>query len=187
MPDVLTKPTVSLSDAARGLAQQMVLWGHDVKHPDGNALVRFGLERRKSAGLQGTSCYSAAWEGGRIELHGAVASWTGADEVGCVFCRERGRIELWQGSQPPVPGVDFGKPGVAAARWAAFQPLLRWLVAYEEWVAATLGASWRAGTWRAAKRLPRSKAWLPPALALKWWRLARDGAPPRPKTLLERH
>jgi hypothetical protein len=176
---------VFLTDAARGLAQQMVFWGHDVRHPEGNSLVRFGMTRSPSPGLTGTSCYSMPWENGRIELHGAVASWTpDLPGNGCIFSRDRGRIDLWAGDHPPVPGREHGCAGATEERWSAFQPLLRWLVRYEEWIAETHGADWRAGCWRAIKRLPKGRPWLPPELALRWWDLAATSTPPRPKQLL---
>lgn len=178
-------PHLVLSDAARGLAQQMVFWGHDVRHPSGNALVRFGLSRTPSTGLSGTSCYSMPWEGGIIELHGAVASWTPTvGGTGCVFCRDRGRIDLWRGNIPPVPGRQHGESGAPELRCEAFMPFLRWLVSYEQWTAETLGAEWRSGCWRAIKRLPKGKPWLPPAAALQWWKLASNSNPPRAKDLL---
>ena len=139
-----------LSDAARGIAQQMVFWGHDVRHPAGNALVRFGLERSPSPGLTGTSCYSMPWENGMIELHGAVASWTPPPgEIGSVFCRDRGGIALWHGRLAPVPGSEHGVVGTVEERWLAFRPLLRWLLGSRRreprwslcWSASTAG--WR--------------------------------------------
>jgi hypothetical protein len=177
--------TVLLGDAARGLAQQMVLWGHDVRHPEGNALVRFGMERSPSPGLKGTSCYAMPWENGRIELHGAVASWTPEfPESGCVFCRDRARIELWNGEHSPVPGREHGCGGTPDERWAAFQPFLRWLIRYEQWIARTHGVDWRDECWRSLKHLPRGKPWLPSVLALRWWELALSSAPPRARQLL---
>ena len=138
----------SLNDAARGLAQQMVFWGHDVRHPGGNALVRFGMSRTPSPGLTGTSCYSMPWENGRIELHGAVASWSpNAVGNGCIFSRDRARIDLWKWDRPPIPGREYGTHAPLADRWLAFQPLLRWLIAYEEWVDQTLGTEWRGACW----------------------------------------
>lgn len=181
-----TTPSVFLNDAARGLAQQMVFWGHDVRHPDGSLLVRFGLTRSPSTGLTGTSCYQMPWEGGVIELHGAVASWTApVGAMGCVFCRDLGRVDLWTGELPPVPGRQRGHSGSAEERWQALGPLLRWLDAYESWVAEALGESWRTGCWRALKKLPKGKPWLPPHLAHQWWILAAEGDPPRPKALLQ--
>ena len=175
-----------LSDAARGVAQQMIFWGHDVRHPEGNSLVRFGLKRSPSPGLTGTSCYSTPWENGTIELHGAVASWTPPPGgTGSVFCRDLGSIALWQGWLAPVPGREHGVVGTVEERWLAFQPFLRWLLGYEQWIHETHGSAWRTGCWRALKRLPKGKPWLPPHLALKWWELAASGKPTRPKDLLK--
>jgi hypothetical protein len=122
-----------------------------------------------------------------IELHGAVASWTSPKGgVGSVFCRDRGRIDLWLGAHPPVPGREHGESGSAGQRWHACQPFLRWLIVYENWVVDSLGTDWRPGCLRALKRLPKSKAWLPPALARRWWELATTGQPPRPRELMKR-
>lgn len=177
---------VILNDAARGLAQQMVFWGRDVRHFNGNALVRFGLERAPSSGLTGTSCYSMAWRNGLIELHGAVATYVTADEMpGCTFSRATGRIDLWHANRPPIPGRESGVPGAAVERWQAAHPLIEWLVVYEKWIVSELGAAWRTDCWRTLKKLPKGKPWLPPELALKWWELAAAGEPPRPKDLLK--
>jgi prepilin-type N-terminal cleavage/methylation domain-containing protein/prepilin-type processing-associated H-X9-DG protein len=186
VPNTTVPYQIFLSDAARGLAQQMVFWGHDARHPGGNSLVRFGMERSPSPGLTGTSCYSMPWENGLIELHGAVASWTPPPGgTGCVFCRDLGSIALWNSPLPPVPGREHGVEGSADERWLAFLPFIRWLLAYEPWIHKTHGSAWRAGCWRALKRLPKGKPWLPPHLALKWWELAAAGNPPRAKALLK--
>jgi hypothetical protein len=182
MPSTRIPSAVCLSDAARGLAQQMVWWGHDVRHPSGNALLAYGMERRPSTGLTGTSCYSVPWRGGRVELHGAVASWTGpVGATGCLFSRERGRLDLWPEDRAPVPGREFGVTGSAAERWRAGGPLIAWVVDYENWVRETLGSGWRAGCWQAVKRLPKGKVWLPPVAALQWWKEAVASVPPRPR------
>lgn len=162
-----------LRQASKGLAQQMILWGHDVKHPEGNALQRFGMERRKSTGLTGTSCYSMEWEGGVVQLHGAVASWHSHDRTsprGCVYGRSSKRIKLWNEMRAPIPGVDHGTHYGEEMCWQAFQPLLRWLVAYETWVASALGAEWRWKTWRAQFSLVKKSPWLAPEEALLWWK-----------------
>lgn len=179
-----SKITTQLRDAADGLAQQMNLWGHDVRHPQGNALVRFGMTRRPSPGLQGTSCYSYPWEGGAIELHGAVASWIApAGKCGCIFCRDSRSISLWQHDQPPVPGAEYESEGDPLQCWEAFQPFLRWLLSYEQWISTHLSSAWRNRTWKTIRRLPKGKPWLPPSTALAWWHLALAGSPPRPKSL----
>ena len=176
--------TVALADAAKGLAQQMVFWGRDVMHPDGNALVRFGFSRNPSTGLQGTSCYAMPWEEGIIELHGAVASWVShSDCPGCIFCRRRRTILVWNQNDAPIPGEEAGEAAPSEIRWKAFQPFLRWLIAYENWSHQTLGAGWRAANWKALRRLPAGKPWLQPPAALRWWNLALVGNPPRPSVL----
>lgn len=177
----------ALNDAAKGLGQQMVFWGQDVRHPEGNALERYGLTKARSPGLQGTSCYSMEWEGGVLELHGAVASWTAPyGHCGCVFCRDRGSIELWHGSSAPVPGEQHGESGTPEVRWRAFQPMLRWLIRYEAWVSRTAGADWRSACWRMIGKLPKGKPWLAPQLAMEWWNLAAAGMPPRARSLAAR-
>lgn len=177
---------VILGDAARGVAQQMIFWGHDVRHPSGNALVRFGLKRSPSPGLTGTSCYSMPWENGLIELHGAVASWTPPPGgTGSIFYRYFGGIALWRGLVGPIPGKERGVGGSVEERWHAFLPLLRWLLSYERWILETHGAQWRNDCWCALQRLPQAKPWLPPHLALEWWELAAQGSPPRPKHLIK--
>lgn len=75
MPVLCATSSTRLNDAARGLAQQMVFWGHDVKHPDRSLLLRFGFTRSPSTGLTGTSCYQIPSESGVSELHGPVAAW----------------------------------------------------------------------------------------------------------------
>ena len=167
-----------LGKAARGLAQQMVWWGCDVRHSSGNLLVRHGMDRRPSSGLTGTSCYRMPWDGGWIELHGAVASWTSGDErEGMIFSRDRGRIALWNERRPPVPGIEFGSHGTAAERWWAALPMIRWVAAYEEWVLERLGPAWRQACWRHIRRLPHGKSWLAPQAALDWWQRASSAVP----------
>lgn len=176
--------TTWLNDAARGLAQQMVFWGQDVRHPEGNSLVRFGMSRTPSQGLTGTSCYSMRWEGGTVMLHGAVASWTPSDRKhGFIFSRDVRRMELWLGENPPVPGRARGSHGSPADRWTAALPFLRWLLAYERWVPVHCGPEWRMHCWRNLKRLPKGRPWLSPPLANRWWDLAVTSVPPRSKHL----
>ena len=102
-----------------------------------------------------------------------------------MFCRDLGSIALWYGRMAPVPGREHGVVGTVEERWLAFRPFLRWLLGYEQWIHKTYGSAWRMGCWRALKRLPKGKPWLPPHLALKWWELAASGNPPRPKNLLK--
>jgi hypothetical protein len=159
-----------LRDLTVGLKQQMFYWGRDVMHPSGNLLVAQGFAKRKSGGLQGTSCYRFDWQGGCIELHGACAGWYGPDG-GFVFVRPHGKCHAWLGTEPPVPGhwlddrlSELGAP----ALYENCLPFLDWWLHSESWIGDLLGASYRIGCHRQFKKLPGSKPWLPPEAATEW-------------------
>ena len=165
-------PYQRIREVNKGISQQMILWGHDVKHPKGNLLQRFGMTRQESTGLKGTSCYSMTWEDGCVLLHGALACWFPADTTrahGCLFQRTSKRLKLWQSSQAPVPGRDHGQNAAPEVVWQCAQPLLRWLMAYEAWVIRECGMAWRQQTWRSQFSLTKKNPWLPPQEALPWW------------------
>lgn len=165
-----------LRDLTCGLRQQMYFWGRDVKHPDGNLLLAAGLEKSRSRGLQGTSCYGMAWRGGLLELHGACAGWYGP-EGGFVFVRTLDRCHGWRAPEPPVPGewpVERMEALPPSALRERMLPFLDWWIGYEEGVVAVHGARYREERHREFKRLPRSKPWLPPAAALRWLRSFRE-------------
>lgn len=166
-------PYQRMREVNKAIAQQMILWGHDVKHPQGNLLQRFGMTRRESIGLKGTSCYLMPWEGGGIQLHGASACWFPAHAgkiPGCLYQRASKRLKLWCSTQAPVPGRDDGKNAGPELVWQSSQPFLRWLMAYETWVIEECGIAWRQQTWRAQFALTKKNPWRPPQEALEWWR-----------------
>lgn len=166
-------PYQRIREANKGIAQQMILWGHDVKHVQGNLLQRFGMTRQQSTGLKGTSCYLMPWEDGWVQLHGALACWFPSDGMrlsGCLFQRTSKRLKLWHASHAPVPGSDDGKNAAPEMVWQCSQPLLRWLMAYETWVIEECGMAWRQQTWRAQFSLTKKNPWLPPQEAMSWWR-----------------
>ena len=94
-----------IRDLTDGLAQQMYLWGRDVRHPDGNALVRAGLQRiaRIDNEGEGTSLYRIERENGWIELHGFCAGWRPHDPeaTGMLYIRRCHRIFLASGQMNP--------------------------------------------------------------------------------------
>jgi hypothetical protein len=98
-----------LNDLTTGLGQQMFFWGRDVL-TRGNLLLKHGFEKRRSKGLQGTSCYSKPWEDGVIELHGACAGWYPYEsgQCGFLFIRNAKRCYIHHRSKPVIPGeYDF--------------------------------------------------------------------------------
>lgn len=165
-----------LRDLKDGLRQQMFFWGRDVLHPQGNLLVSAGLEKTRSRGLQGTSCYGTDWRGGRIELHGACAGWY-APGGGVAFIRTLDRCVGWLPSAPPVPGAwprEHIEPLEPALLRERSLPFLDWWIAYEEEILRVHGPDYRDRCFREFKALPGSKPWLPPTEALRWLRAFRE-------------
>lgn len=179
-----TTHTRALNDSSNGLNQQMIFWGHDVKHSKGNCLVAYGMTRRKTDQNRSSSCYSIPWEEGLIELHGTLAAWVPPIGVnGCVFSRNLSRILVWNLQSPPVPGQANGTYASAETRWNSFLPFLRWIHDYEYWIHQQYGPEWRISCWQAVKNLPRAKPWLSPDLARDWWSLAIYSLPPKARSL----
>jgi hypothetical protein len=161
-----------LREATKGMAQQMILWGHDVEHPQGNAILRFGMERSESLGLKGTSCYTMTWENGHVQLHGAIACWFGdrSEAIGCVYRRASQRLKCWHHPRAPIPGEEDGCYASPEIVWRHSQPFLRWLIAYETFIASELGIAWCHQSWRAQFSLTKKNPWLPRHEALAWWK-----------------
>ncbi len=161
-----------MRDATAGLRQEMFFLGMDVVHPSGNLLVRGGFERSPSNGLQGTSCYGLPWQGGRIELHGACAGWYPDDgSTGFVYIRPLGRCLPWVHGKPPVPGewsVGIGRSPSPSALWETGLPFFSWWLSWEQQILRLGGRDYRTSCYRTFKKLPKSKAWLPPEAAIDW-------------------
>lgn len=164
-----------LRDFTDALAQQMYFWGRDVVHPAGNLLVVHGFDRRKSTGLEGTSCYRLDLEVGFIELHGACAGWYSAvaAEPGFLFIRNWRRCYLYNGKEPPAPGyysADLLRTTPRADVVDRSLRFLAWWLDYERWIAEVTGRGYREACHRAFAKLPQSTPWLAPAAGLEWLR-----------------
>ena len=162
-----------IRDLTDGLAQQMYLWGRDVRHPDGNALVRTGLQRIARIGNdgEGTSLYRIERDGGWIELHGFCAGWRPHDPQanGILYIRRCHRIFLAQGSMTPGRyDMSRLRSGTVEELATAYNPFLRWWADYEQWAAQELGAAWRQECWRDYVKLRRVRSWLTPPQAVNW-------------------
>jgi hypothetical protein len=169
------QPRVStlLRDYTDALAQQMFYWGRDVIHPSGNLLVAHGFDRRKSEGLEGTSCYRKELNEGYIELHGACAGWYPDDteEPGFLYIRTRRRCFLYDGVEPPAPGFyneELLRTTPGADLLERSQRFLAWWLDYERWLAGVTGADYRTACYRTFAKLPKSTPWLPPEAGLDW-------------------
>ncbi|MDF1826616.1 MAG: hypothetical protein P1U68_18375 [Verrucomicrobiales bacterium] len=164
-----------LRDFTTLLGQQMYFWGRDVLHPRGNLLCESGFERRKSGGLEGTSCYRRnLGDDGIIELHGACAGHYAPlrdEESNFLYIRNRKRCFLHSGNEPPPPGVyatDTLHCGPALDLYFASLRFLDWWLDYEKWIGEETSTSWRKASYTAFASLPASRPTLPPQKAILW-------------------
>ncbi len=156
----------TLLRAARGLLDQQ-LWccGRDIHHPDGNALLRYGFERRRPpAGEAGSSAYALALPDGRrctlwgfavlleapplgagllLRRHPFVARLTDTDACADVAAGAHASGgALWRVDQLPRAGrtneCARGGLGLRLGAEAA-----RALAEYERWALDALGADHR--------------------------------------------
>ncbi len=167
--------SILLRDFTNALAQQMFFWGRDVIHPSGNLLIAHGFERRKSEGLDGTSCYRRSVDSGMIELHGACAGWYSdhPDEPGFLYIRTRRRCYLYDGIEPPAPGryreeLLRTKPGADLVEKS--RRFLAWWLDYEGWITEVTGSAYRTSCYRTFAKLPKSTPWMAPSAGLDWLR-----------------
>jgi len=162
-----------IRDLTDGLAQQMFLWGRDVHHPEGNALLRSGMQRiaRTETGGEGTSLYRTERESGWIELHGFCAGWRPHDPEanGLLYIRRCHRIFIASGQMTPGRyDMSRLRSGKVEEIVASFTPFLRWWVDYEQWARQELGAAWRTDCWRDYVKLRHARPWLTPPQAVDW-------------------
>lgn len=166
-----------LRDFTAALGQQMFFWGRDVISPKGNLLCEFGFDRRPSAGLDGTSCYSLEYDGDVIELHGACVGRYSENGDGFLFVRNLRKFFLYPGEQPPHPGFyaeDHLRSGSPTEMYHASCRFLDWWLDYETWIAGTTPSGYRGTCFRHFRKLPKSKEWLPPEQGFQWLREFRD-------------
>ena len=164
-----------LRDFTTLLGQQMYFWGRDVIHPRGNLLCEYGFERRKSEGLEGTSCYRKALDGnGFVELHGACAGHyerSGDSGKNFLYIRNKKRCFLHSGDEPPAPGIyapDTLHGGPALDLYFASLRFLDWWLEYEKWIGKETATGWREAGYTAFASLPASRPSLPPQEAILW-------------------
>lgn len=175
----LALPLELRRDAERLFDLTMWCLGRDLKHPEGNLLLRFGLTReRPPEGHQGQSVYTATLAGGgSLKLWGFGALCEGGEaavfiaragftprlvDVACmewpIFDAER----LHSAYEP----VTFQQQRACRASVAV---LAEWLARYEQWVADGVGLSWRSACFAERRKAPPIS---PEQLTAAWWRIA---------------
>lgn len=170
-----------LRDFTDLLGQQMFLWGRDVVHARGNLLCEYGFEKRKSEGLEGTSCYRKdLGKEAFVELHGACAGHYDLRRKSphnFLYIRNKKHCFLYSGDKPPAPGFYAShtlRNGRAIELYNASLKFLDWWLAYEDWIDETTATGWREKGYAAFASLPASRPILAPQEALAWLRQYRE-------------
>ncbi len=166
-----SRTTGLFNDFTNALAQQLFFWGQDVIHPDGNLLCKYGFEKRKSHGKQSTSCYRISFEGDTIELHGLCVGSYSYDRPSFLFTRYPHRCWIYEGEKTPAPGmIDKNKMNGKTTKEleAAAKRFLAWLLDYEDWITLNTEENYRKNCYKLYKKMPTSKVWLEPDMALSW-------------------
>jgi len=168
-----------LNDLNRGLAQQMFFWGRDVL-TDGNLLKKHGFERLPAPGPKSTSRYRRPWDGGLIELHGHCAGWypeTSSAIPGFMFVRTLRSSYAHHQSAPVTPGCykTYQDASCLEEQMQAGRHFCGWLSCYEQWIISQMGLGYREECFAMFRRLPESRPWLTPDLAMKWWQAFAAG------------
>ena len=141
-PIPLVVPRTILARGRTLMHQQCWLWGQDVRHFDGNLLLKFGFERfRPPADITASTQYSLSLsESLMVRLWGfGFAYGTREEQVYINRYDFRPRLMLhdsdrWEPPSTPLPP--------ATDRWL-FVAALRWIVSYERKIAKDQGKSYR--------------------------------------------
>lgn len=146
MTELTKKPRTRLpgrlcKEGTRLLHAQCWAWGRDIKHPDGNLLLRYGLERlRPPAGVSGCSQYTVLLPGDlTIRLWG-FGVYVG-HEQGIYMNRYEflPRVAVLADAWTP----DQLARGQRTMDASLLSRLLGWMFSYEMWVEETQGRAYR--------------------------------------------
>lgn len=144
--------------------QQCWLWGRDVRRAEGNALIDYGFSRQRTPeGTKGSSAYRYDLDSKCSVVLWAFGMFYGDIATGGVYLNRYTFTPVLlscmndqplphQPDQLPPPCDNHTNEAVRAL----FCGALGWIVAYETWVAATLGVpyrqrcvdDWKLGPWR---------------------------------------
>ena len=97
------------------------------------------------------------------------------------------RCVRWLTECAPVPGHWPKAHFVTRADEALHEklvPFLSWWMAYEQKVEQQMGPAYRERGYRQHRKLPKSRAWLPPSVATEWIAGLRDHPQSLPRAAL---
>jgi hypothetical protein len=177
LPDALLRLGPALID------EQMWCLGCDVRHPAGNLLCAYGLERRPSPEPRFHSAYTQVDADGRSITLWGWGIWVAAPDHGSLFIsRDRLRLawtphvepvpQAWTADDLPLPAAPSADGADRSVR-ALLRDALRWIAGYERWLRDHIGPEYRARTIDAWPQRRRYRGGVPAdALAETWLMLA---------------
>ncbi|MXZ62072.1 MAG: hypothetical protein F4Y98_00270 [Chloroflexi bacterium] len=130
-------------------------WGQDVLYPDGNLLIRYGLERTAALGADGrTAGYTGSInDRGGVWLRGAGVFYSSGSGSGIFLGRYDMRPRVITRDAPPLDtwierGLDAFPLATASEQGIATACLLvpeacAWIAAYEHWITEAVGVEHR--------------------------------------------
>ncbi|MCT4641240.1 MAG: hypothetical protein N4A33_03015 [Bacteriovoracaceae bacterium] len=177
-----SNPSGLINDFKNALGQQLYYWGRDVAYPKHNLLCEFGLKKYESNGKGSKTCYKMKFNNDIIELHQLCIGLYCADKTSFIFTRQYRRCWNYNDSKPPLPGY-YNKKLISTTPIDQLEISCRkfaqWLFEYEIWISKNTPPSYREDCFKSYKRIPKSKLWLPPSIALEWLKIFKDS----PRTL----
>jgi hypothetical protein len=136
------------------LDQQMWCWGQDIRRPEGNLLLAYGLTRQHPPEtIKGSSRYHwSESESDQVVLWGFGIAYIQAG-VGGVFLKRFGFSPRWFTTVDPLNQVwtldqlpRMRLPRTSEERQKTqtlFEALLHWISTYEQWIKETCGCAYR--------------------------------------------
>lgn len=177
----LALPLELRRDAERLFDLTMWCLGRDVKHAQGNLLLRYGLTReRPPEGHRGQSVYTARLPGGgslRLWGFGVVC---GVGGVAVFIARDGFTPRLVDLASMEWPVFEAERLHAACA-WepltahaqqacrASVAVMADWLAGYEQWISVGVGLAWRSECFSERRKAAPVG---PEQLAAAWWRVS---------------
>lgn len=161
------------------LDQQLWCFGRDIRHSDGNLLIRFGFERSPAPNpVTESSAYLLRGRSGCQTVLWGFGLFYGEEGYGGIFLRRYASAPRWTVAHR-VPECVWKPEGLSSMNWPCnaqeqalanhlFEGAAAWLAEYEEWVLNIAGIDYR----HACLRRWTKKFVAPELVPQEWRRIA---------------